>query len=116
MWMIELTTKTITAESRMGNHNAVMETIVPPSLLSLHGRAAEDPPKPMPDGMRSQPTTMALTAVFFVRIFLSPKGQFPKLWDQDRARRVRPPEACSYRHCFRLRSARFGAGHVVWCP
>jgi len=33
--MIELATKTITAESRIGNHNAVMETIVPPVELDL---------------------------------------------------------------------------------
>src|SRR5207245_1692925 len=112
--MIELATKTITAESRIGNHNAVMETIFPPSLLSLHGRAAQGPPKPMPDGMRSQPSTTALTAVFFVRIFLSPKGHFPKLWDQDRAWRVLPPEACFYRHCCRLQSAHFYAGRCAW--
>src|SRR6266700_8038289 len=77
--MIELATKTITAESRMGNHNAVMETIVPPSLLSLHGRAAEDPPKPMPDGMRSQPVNpqqRLLRLCFSFESFFRPKGTF----------------------------------------
>jgi hypothetical protein len=30
MWMIELATNTITAESKIGSHKAVRETIVPP--------------------------------------------------------------------------------------
>src|SRR5439155_9903831 len=31
MWMIELAMNTITADSRMGSHNAVIGTMVPPS-------------------------------------------------------------------------------------
>jgi len=35
MWMIELATNTITAESRIGSHKAVMGTIVPPGETAL---------------------------------------------------------------------------------
>src|SRR5437667_9630609 len=104
--MIELATKTITAESRIGNHNAVMETIVPPSLLSLHGRAAEDPPKPMPDSRRSQLTTAAAS---LVRVFLSPSGRLRQPWDRNRGKRARrPKEGFDLRYC-RLQSAHFYA-------
>src|SRR6266852_5073216 len=38
MWMIELATNTITAESRIGSHKAVMGTIVPPGEPPLGSR------------------------------------------------------------------------------
>src|SRR5216684_3733949 len=45
MWMIELATKTITADSRIGSHKAVMGTIVPPLELALSTDAFHQKPQ-----------------------------------------------------------------------
>src|SRR6266568_4893956 len=55
--MIELATKTITAESRMGSHKDMIGTTVPPCESALGNACAVlDSPKPTPVGQASQPT------------------------------------------------------------
>src|SRR6266536_519451 len=55
--MIELATKTITAESRIGSHNDMIGTTVPPcESASGIACAVLDSPKPSAGGNASQPT------------------------------------------------------------
>ncbi len=48
--MIELAMNTIIADNRMGSHNAVIGTMVPPSEFETEKKGPEIPSKPTLDG------------------------------------------------------------------
>src|SRR6266581_4148594 len=116
--MIELATKTITAESRMGSHKDMIGTTVPPCESALGNACAVlDSPKPTPVGQASQPThdpdRTRKAFLTTVGVF-SPTARLPKPLDRDHARRAAQWEGESYHRCCQLRRARFGAGRSAW--